>query len=127
MSKKILEQQKILMGIHEDSYGITSSQTPVTMIQKIHDLKAHAENTAHYAEIAMRAFKKISSRLKDFESIALESPEVLNGESKALMNVIRNAMESIDQSQVKANELLKGIDYFMMSSQNALWKDSSGV
>lgn len=117
MSKTSLEDQKKLMGISINENALFSSpQTPVTLIKKIEEMRVHSQNIQHYMELANRGFKNISSKLKNFETTALESPDVLSGESKSLMNVIRQNMAFIDEAQDRANNLLRSVDYLISNS-----------
>ena len=114
MSNSIIEQQLHLMGITENLF--TSQQTPVTIIKKIEDMRIHADNVAHHTEMANRAFRNISKKLKDFESKSLHSSDVLSGAAKSLMSEIRTSMAQIDSAQARANDLLRSVDFLISNS-----------
>ena len=117
MSKNKIYEQKKLMGIVEqDLFNVP--QVPITVNQKITEMKIQAENVFHSSEIAARSFKKISHRLNDLENKAAESFDVLMAEAKTLINLIRMGIEDIDSAQARANELLKSLDYIISGSYN---------
>lgn len=107
-----LEEQKKLMGILESDL-FQEPQVPVTVMQKINDMKIHADSVFHHSEIAARNFKKITNKLRELELKAAENADVLTAEAKTLMSFIRASMEEIDNAQSRANDLLKSLDFIV--------------